>query len=139
MRVLIPYDGSERADEAIAYAASEHASDEIVLLHVLDFVEAGYNAPPDTVVPGYWEEWYEEAEANGRELLADAADAFDGEVETEVVVGRPARTILEYAEDEGVEAIVMGSHGRDGLSRILLGSVAETVVRRASVPVTVVR
>ena len=139
MRVLIPYDGSEQAEEAIAHAAAEHGDDEIVLLYVLDFVEAGYDAPPDAVVPGYWEEWYEEAERNGRELLAEAATAFEGEVETDVVVGRPAETILEYVEDRDVDAVLMGSHGRDGLSRILLGSVAETVVRRSPVPVTVVR
>jgi nucleotide-binding universal stress UspA family protein len=139
MRVLIPHDGSEQADEAIAHAASEHADDEIVLLHVLDFVEAGYNAAPDTVVPGYWDEWYEEAEENGQELLAERAATFDGEVETAVVVGRPVNAILEYTAENGIDMIVMGSHGRDGISRVLLGSVAEAVVRRSPVPVTVVR
>jgi nucleotide-binding universal stress UspA family protein len=139
MRVLIPYDGSEQADQAVAHAAAERDGDEIVLLYVLDFLEAGYDAPPDAVVPGYWEEWYEEAERNGRELLTEAAAAFEDEIETDVVVGRPAETILEYVDDHDVDAVIMGSHGRDGLSRILLGSVAETVVRRSPVPVTVVR
>ncbi|MCQ4332693.1 universal stress protein [Natronomonas sp. F2-12] len=139
MRVLIPYDGSEGAEAAVSYADDEHDDDEIVLLYVLDLAEAGYSAPPDAVVPGYWEEWYEKAGESGRELLAEAAEAFDTDVETDVVVGRPPRTILEHAEEHDVDTIVMGSHGRDGLSRILLGSVAETVVRRASVPVTVVR
>lgn len=53
--------------------------------------------------------------------------------------GRPARTIVEYVEDHDVDHVVVGSHGRSGLSRTLLGSVAERVVRRSSVPVTVVR
>lgn len=139
MPVLIPYDGSEQADEAVAYAAAEHADDEIILLYVLDFVEAGYDAPPDAVVPGYWDEWYEEAAENGQELLAETAAAFDGEVKTDVVVGRPVAAILEYTDEHDVDAIVMGSHGRDGLSRVLLGSVAEAVVRRSPVPVTIVR
>lgn len=139
MRILIPYDGSEQADEAVAYAASEHRSAEIVLLYVLDFVEAGYDAPPEAAVPGYWDEWYEQAETQGQELLADAAEAFDGEVETAVVVGRPSRVIVEYVDEHDIDAVVMGSHGRDGLSRILLGSVAEAVIRQSTVPVTVVR
>ncbi len=139
MRILIPYDGSEQADEAVTYAAAEHADAEIVLLYVLDFAEAGYDTPPEAAIPGYWEEWYGEAEERGWELLDEAAGAFEGAVETEVVVGRPSHVIVEYADENAIDAIVMGSHGRDGLSRILLGSVAETVVRRSPVPVTVVR
>lgn len=138
MRILIPYDGSEQADEAVAYAASEHADADVVLLYVLDFVEAGYDAPPESATPGYWDDWYEELEAHGREILADAATAFEGEIETDIVAGRPSRVIVEYVDEHDVDAIVMGSHGRDGLARVLLGSVAETVVRRSPVPVTVV-
>lgn len=139
MRILIPYDGSSQADEAVSYAVSKHEGDDIVLLHVLDFVEAGYDAPPEAAVPGYWDEWYDEAQTQGEELLDETAEVFGTDVETEVIVGRPARTIIEYSEEHDIDAIVMGSHGRNGLSRILLGSVAESVVRRSSVPVTVVR
>jgi len=139
MRVLIPYDGSDQADEAVEYVASEHADDEVVLLYVLDFVEAGYDASPEAVVPGYWEEWYEETEGQAQELLGEAAENFGSEIETDVVAGRPAQTIVEYVTEHDIDAIVMGSHGREGFSRVLLGSVAEAVVRRSPVPVTVVR
>ena len=61
------------------------------------------------------------------------------DVERALEVGRPTRTIVEYADEHDIDQIVMGSHGRSGMSRILLGSVAEIVVRRATVPVTVVR
>jgi nucleotide-binding universal stress UspA family protein len=54
-------------------------------------------------------------------------------------IGRPSRAIVEYAEEHDIDHIVMGSHGRSGVTRILLGSVAETVVRRSPVPVTIVR
>ncbi len=60
-------------------------------------------------------------------------------VERVIEVGRPTKVIVEYADEHDINQIVMGSHGRSGMSRILLGSVAEIVVRRASVPVTVVR
>ena len=141
MRILIPYDGSEQAKAALEHAASEHADDEFVLLHVLDFVESGYNAAPEAALAGYWDEWYDQAEASGEELLEDAAADLENDVETDLVVGQPARAIVEYINDgdNEIDAVVIGSHGRDGLSRILLGSVAETVVRRSPVPVTVVR
>ena len=62
-------------------------------------------------------------------------------METVRLVGAPAQTVLEYLEDEGnsIDQVVMGSHGRTGLSRVLMGSVAEKVTRRSPVPVTVVR
>ena len=139
MRVLIPYDGSEQSETALEYAKKQHSDDEIVLLHVLDFVEAGYGAAPEAALAGYWDEWYDQAEASGKELLQEAAATLDGGAETEIVVGAPAGAIIEYIDEADINAVVIGSHGRDGLSRILLGSVAETVVRRSPVPVTVVR
>ena len=139
MRVLVPYDGSEQSKAALEYAASNHGDDDIVLLNVLDFVEVGYGAAPDMALAGYWEEWHEQAESSARELLEDAAAALDSEPEIAIVVGQPAREIVEYVDEGDIDAVVIGSHGRDGLSRVLLGSVAETVVRRSPVPVTVVR
>jgi nucleotide-binding universal stress UspA family protein len=58
---------------------------------------------------------------------------------TETAVGSPTREILSYADRNDIDQIVIGSHGRSGVTRVLLGSVAEAVVRRAPVPVTVVR
>ena len=65
--------------------------------------------------------------------------SVDCDVETAIEVGRPAATIVEEARERDVDHIVVGSHGRTGASRILLGSVAETVARRSPVPVTIVR
>jgi len=139
MRVLVPYDGSEQAEAALEYATEIHGDDEIVLLYVLDYVEAGYRAAPEAALAGYWEEWYDEAETSGEELLAEASSSLECDAETNVVAGSPSRAIVEFIEDGAIDAVVIGSHGREGLSRILLGSVAETVVRRSPVPVTVVR
>jgi len=139
MRVLIPYDGSEQATAALEYAETHHSDDEIVLLHVLDFVEAGYGAAPETALASYWDEWYDQAKASAAELLEKASAEIDIEVETDIVTGSPSSAIIDYVGDESIDAVVIGSHGRSGISRILLGSVAETVVRRSPVPVTVVR
>ena len=76
---------------------------------------------------------------DGWGLFEEVTDAYDATFATETVVGRPARTIVDYAEQEDVDAVVIGSHGGEAVGRVLLGSVAETVVRRSPVPVTVVR
>jgi nucleotide-binding universal stress UspA family protein len=139
MRVVVPYDGSELSKKALQHAVDHHGDADIVLLHVLDFVEAGYDAPPEAALPGYWQDWHEEAKEAAEDLFEEARNLVDADLETETVVGRPARAVVEFADEQNADAIVMGSHGREGVSRILLGSVAETVVRRANVPVTVVR
>ena len=61
------------------------------------------------------------------------------DLQTAIETGRPSRMIVSYAEENDIDHIVIGSHGRTGASRILLGSVAESVTRRSSVPVTIVR
>jgi nucleotide-binding universal stress UspA family protein len=137
-RILVPVDGSEQAAAATAFAVENVPDAAVVLLHVINPAEAGYSAQAS--VPSFSEEWYEEKQAQARdrfdELAAVASDAGAESVERVVEVGRPTKTIVEYADEHDVDQIVMGSHGRSGMSRILLGSVAEIVVRRATVPVT---
>ncbi|MFB6112178.1 MAG: universal stress protein [Halobacteriaceae archaeon] len=142
-RVLVALDGSEQATTAREYAIAEYPEATLVLIHVIDPIEAGYSlgAPAG---PAHSEEWYEESKAAAESLFAttrDEAEAVDfaGDIETVIEVGRPARMIVEYTEDNEIDHVIMGSHGRSGVTRVLLGSVAETVVRRSPVPVTVVR
>lgn len=140
--ILVPFDESEQSWAAFEYALENHAEDDITLLHVIDLLEAGYSTPVDATVPGFWEEWFESEKTAAEDLFEDAlaaADDADVSIETETVVGRPARAINEFADEHDVDQIVMGSHGRSGVTRVLLGSVAENVVRRAPIPVTIVR
>ena len=137
-RVLVPIDGSSQSKDALDYALEEFDPGEIVLLHVIDPIEAGYSATAS--VPGYSEEWYKHQKEEAETLFEDAKARIDGaEFTTATEVGRPSRAIVEYAEENDVDHIIMGSHGRSGVTRILLGSVAEAVVRRSPVPVTIVR
>ncbi len=136
--VLVPLDGSEQAERALSYAMRVFPGERLTLLTVID-PAMGFSGPN---APGTAEVWYKSAREQADELLAAARDAAEAEgmtVETAVETGRPARVIIEYAETHPVDHLVMGSHGREGVSRLLLGSVAETVVRRSPVPVTVVR
>ncbi|WP_254272105.1 universal stress protein [Haloarcula marina] len=142
-RILVPVDRSDQARTACEFVVDNHPDATLVLLHVINPAEAGYSAQAS--VPSFSEEWYEQKKSAAESLFDDLeALAYEGgvsDVERVLEVGRPTQTIVDYADDEDndIDQIVMGSHGRSGVSRILLGSVAETVVRRASIPVTVVR
>jgi len=137
-RVLVAYDGSKQADAALEHALREFPDAEVHVLTVLDPAEATYASTEE--MPAMSSGWYDEATEEADRILEEAREgAGDREIVTEHVVGRPGRSVVEYAEDNDVDHIVTGSHGRTGVARLLLGSVAETIVRRSPVPVTVVR
>jgi len=136
-RVLVPIDGSQQAKDALDHAIPAFPDADIVLLHVIDPIDSGFNA--ESVVPGLSEDWYASHKDTAENLFEEARERTGREFDTAIEVGRPARTIVEYAKQEDADHVVIGSHGRSGVARILLGSVAETVVRRSPVPVTVVR
>ncbi|MFD1585737.1 universal stress protein [Halorientalis brevis] len=139
-RILVPLDGSSQAWEAFEFAIDEFPDDELVLLNVINPAEAGYSAQAS--IPSFSEEWYEHAQSEAEHLFERARDRANGRdvvVTEDTVVGKPSRAIVQYAEEHDVDQIVMGSHGRSGVTRILLGSVAENVVRSSTIPVTVAR
>jgi nucleotide-binding universal stress UspA family protein len=145
-RFLVAVDGSPLSERAIEYVLTEHDPEALTLLHVIDPTDPGYGAEKTDVrrqpVRGS-EAWFEWAESESEELLAEAreaAPAAEGvELTTETEAGDPARLIVDRTKASDVDHVVMGSHGRSGLDRLLLGSVAEAVVRRSPVTVTVVR
>lgn len=138
--VLVPLDGSPQSWDAFEFAVEAFSGADVTLLHVIDPVEGGYAVRSG--LPRSSEEWYEQAQANAESLFEEARERTAGSdvsIDSAVEVGRPSRVIVEYGNDGEFDHLVVGSHGRSGVSRILLGSVAETVVRRSTVPVTVVR
>jgi len=137
-RVLVAYDGSKQADAALDHALAEFPDAELHVVTVIDPAEATYASTEE--MPAVADGWHEEATEEAERILAEAVDrAGDRELVTDKVVGRPGPSVVEYAEEHDVDQIVTGSHGRTGVSRLLLGSVAETIVRRSPVPVTVIR
>ena len=131
-RILVPVDGSESADSALDHAVSlaKAAGAEIHLLSVVD----------PYVLSTVVERKEVEVELEGvvQDAAARVRDA-DVEVSTTVEVGFPHEEILDAVADEEIDLIVMGTHGRSGLQRFVLGSVAEKVVRLSPVPVLTVR
>lgn len=136
-RILVAFDGSEQARRALEFAVGEWPDAAFTLLYIIDPARAG--SSPTAGVPSGAEEWYEGEKRDAESTLADGAALVGREVTTDIVVGRPAQSVVDYADDHGTDIVVVGSHGRQGLSRVVLGSVAEEVVRHSPVPVTVVR
>jgi nucleotide-binding universal stress UspA family protein len=137
--VLIPTDGSDSARRAAerGVALADRYGAAVHVLSVVD--ERDYDT---AVVDGETlvEEGRESAEGQARRAVAAVADLVEArEVTTRVEVGVPAETILAYVEAEGIDVVAMGTHGRTGVERFVIGSVAERVVRAADVPVLTVR
>jgi nucleotide-binding universal stress UspA family protein len=138
--VLVAFDGSPLSKRALTYAVENFPDATITTIYVINPIESVF----DVEVGGLpvAEDWYDDAQERATNIHKTAADlAADHGIEVDTVteVDRPARAILEYVENSDVDQVVMGSHGRSGLDRAILGSVAETVARRSRVPVTIVR
>ncbi|AZQ14381.1 MULTISPECIES: universal stress protein [Halorubrum] len=161
-RILYPTDGSSGSKAAAAHV-KQLASAFDATVHVLYVVDTTHPGGGMTGNPlaeeGSWFGGSGEESESGmvgdqsdgekrREALAEraeavveeAASAFEGvESVTAVEYGTPHSAILEYADEHGVDLVVMGTHGRTGVERYLLGSVTEKVVRLADPPVVTVR
>ncbi|WP_247002272.1 universal stress protein [Halosolutus gelatinilyticus] len=140
--VVVPVDDSDRSVDALEFACTEYPEAKITALHVLDPGDFYAASGVEGGAMANYQEIQRHYESRGEGILdrsRDRAAEYDVEIETEQVVGGVSRSIVDYVEGHDADHIVIGSHGRTGASRILLGSVAESVARRSPVPVTIVR
>lgn len=134
-KILFPTDFSHSGDAALAYATSlaRDMGATLLIVHVEE--------PPAAYGGG--ELYYgvpEPADDELRRMLSEVLPTDPAvPFEHRLVTGDPATAIVNLAEMEGADLIVMGTHGRTGLSRLLMGSVAELVVRRAQCPVLTIK
>jgi nucleotide-binding universal stress UspA family protein len=138
--ILAPFDFSPYADQALAYAIelAQTLQARLTLLHAIDTTPLGMAESAALRPPSYWVE-LETGIAEGMEEPLARVHQAGLQGETAIVQGVPFQTIIETARDKGVDLIVMGTHGRTGLTHVLMGSVAEKVVRLAPCPVLVTR
>jgi nucleotide-binding universal stress UspA family protein len=135
--ILLPTDGSAPSDAARRHAIGLASAYDATLHSIYVIDDQALRAAridTDVVLAGFEEE--------GTRLVGEvAAAAAEADVacETAVLHGHPHEQITEYATEHGVDLVVMGTHGRHGVQRFLLGSVTERVVRTSSVPVLTVR
>ncbi len=143
-RVLVPIDFSPSSRAALEYATflAGKLGAELTVLHVWE--PPGY-VGPDTLAllpvaagqPG-WDQTRGEV-MREVELFLGRAQSRPRNLSARVEAGEPSDAILSVAKEGGADLIVMGTHGRTGLSRLLIGSVAEAVLRRSTCPVLTVR
>lgn len=140
--ILAPTDFSEHAAAALRYACglAEKLDATLHVMHVLsEVVPVG---PDPMLAPVLPPEYYQESERAAREALGSILDPSWGRpkaVETFVRWGVPVLAVVEHATQHAVDLIVIATHGRTGLSHVLLGSVAERIVREAPCPVLTIR
>jgi len=132
--ILVPTDGSAAMDSVIDHAnqLAREQDASITFLYVVNTSSFG-SLPMETG----WETLTEELHAEGEDALEHAVNRVDVKADTLLEEGTPYEIITAEANDYDV--IVMGTSGRGGLDRVVLGSVAERVVRHAPVPVLTVR
>ena len=141
-KILCPIDFSPGAREAmrVAVELAREAGASLVLAHVWDRQPWLNNGPDYNVAPGVLQDVIDSAEAELASWKISARELGAKEVATRFLTGAPWDQIVSAARDDrAIDLIVMGTHGRTGLSHVLLGSVAEKVVRHAPCAVLVVR
>jgi nucleotide-binding universal stress UspA family protein len=147
-RILVPIDGSATSnrglDEAIDLASDQKAK--ICLMHVVDELVVANGADGMAYMPpNYVDDFLKALRGGGKKLLARAeAKVRKRGIEVEVVLletlgRRVADLIVKQAKKWGADVIVLGTHGRRGLARVVMGSDAETVLRETLLPVLLVR
>ena len=136
-KILVPTDGSTGMNRVIQQAsglADVHDAELhfIYAIHTASFTNLSMETS--------WESVGMIVQEDGEAALSAAERrATVDRIETSLLEGPPSTKIIEYADDVGCDLIVMGTHGRGGLNRLLLGSVAERVVRSATIPVMTIR
>lgn len=128
-RILVPVDGGSESREAVSHALdiADKYDATMYVLHVVSEQLVGDAEELEAAGEQVTDEIVERATEHGVDVVADVTD------------GRPSDRILGYADERNVDLIVMGTHGRTGVGRVLLGSVAERVARHSDVPVLLVR
>lgn len=137
-RILVPVDFSDSSRKALAYAASlgRQFSAQILLLHVSEIL----SPPPNILLPSA-EQLNDAAVEDAKKRLGEWKSDLEPRltVRTEVLRGGAAEQIVSHAKATEADLVIMGTHGRKGISHLVMGSTAERVVRHAPCPVMVVR
>lgn len=138
--ILVPVDDADPATDALDFAVENYPDASITALHVVDPSKS--SAAISIEGAATYTDVLESRKGQAEDLLAEMSERVAERgvsIETEYVVGEVDRSIVEYIDEHDIDHVVIGSHGRSGATRVLLGSVAESVTRRSQVPVTVIR
>jgi nucleotide-binding universal stress UspA family protein len=143
MRYLVATDGSEEADDAVRYATTQALAFDATLevVHVLtpetELIDGEIVLPGGEKAIELGEETLREARRLANDVAAEEDAGID--VETRLLTGAPAEAIVERSQEADADAIYVGHRGLSEERELVVGSVAKSVVDRATVPVTVIR
>jgi nucleotide-binding universal stress UspA family protein len=140
-KILFPTDFSDGSAASAAYVRdlAEKYGSRVYLVHVIyDIAKASGWYVPSIDMEKFYAELRESTQEEMEKFASENLGGL-GEVETAVITGVPADGVLEFVEENGIDLIVMGTHGRSGIDRVLFGSTASKVVRHAPCPVLTVR
>ena len=135
--ILVPTDGSPAAERAVDHAL-ELASTFDATVHALYVVDAALYSSLEAGIDSVIEALEDDGEA-AVEAVKSRCEAAGIGAETAVLVGTVHRSIRDYVDEHDIDLVVMGTHGRQGIERFILGSVTERTVRLSDVPVLTVR
>ena len=151
-RVLVAIDGSTSSMHAIDYAISIAVKNDsqLIILYVIDFYKYTHLSSSIILAPTFGSEKYLEEKSEAEKLMNKIKENFKLKIndntksknlKTEIVEGAKsvATTIMEYAESENVDLIIVGSRGRTSFKKLLLGSVSSNVIKNAHCAVLVIR
>ncbi len=142
-KIMVATDGSELVKKAVdtAIEISKLRQAKLYAVHVISLGDY-YSSIPLAIDAEWIKDMEEHLRIEGEEAIAyveDAGKAANVEIEPVILEGNPANEIVDFAEKNDIELIVMGSHGKTGIQRFLIGSVAENVVRHSKKSVLVVK
>ena len=138
-RIVVPVDFSERSKQVVGVASmmADHYGASIALVHVVDmafYPFYGFSSDPMQTIE---DRIVEESEAKLAQLVGDIRRS-GVRADWHTLIGHPARAVAEFVDEKSADLIVMGSHGRSGYERVVLGSISEKVLRTAHCPVLIV-
>ncbi len=139
-RILFPVDLTENSDKLVPYVVQmlQKFDAQVNILFVVRVFQyfTSINVPPMSI-----HVFENELLENARSKMEEFKSRHFGDlipVSAEVLLGEPSETILSYIDDHQIDMVVMGTHGRKGIDRVIFGSVAERVIKTSPVPVLVV-
>lgn len=138
-KILMPVDGSECALRAVQHVIKSLPNFTEVSLHLLNVQPALPSDVGRFISAEDLKGYYQDEAAKEMQSARDALDAAKAEYQVHIVVGDPAHSIARFADEQGCDLIVMGTHGRTGLAGVVLGSVASKTLTLSKVPVLVVK
>ena len=143
-KIMVPLDGSEVAECVLPHVESFikgcHVTN-VVFVRVVEPVEA-YHYGEVSISPEVLEETKSARESDARDYLNQVVNRLKHEgteLHSEVLVGRVTESLIDYAEKNDIDLILIATHGRSGVTRWVRGSVADKILRSANVPVLMVR